>query len=85
MARLYGDELVGSGLLDHAGGAPGAGRKSRRRNARRSAARFYAETDEARALALLAAERSRCVLSDWELPFRRLADGTHHGPLSERR
>jgi dolichyl-diphosphooligosaccharide--protein glycosyltransferase len=44
-----------------------------------NSARFYAETDEARALNLLRAERSRYVLSDWELPFRRLPDGTIMG------
>jgi dolichyl-phosphooligosaccharide-protein glycotransferase len=42
-------------------------------------ARFYAEIDPLRALALLAAEGSRFVLSDWELPFRKLADGTIMG------
>jgi dolichyl-diphosphooligosaccharide--protein glycosyltransferase len=43
------------------------------------AARFYAETDEARALAMLQADRARYVLSDWELPFRSLPDGTIMG------
>jgi oligosaccharyl transferase (archaeosortase A-associated) len=42
-------------------------------------ARFYAERDEARARALLDAERSRFVVADWELPFRQLADGTIMG------
>jgi dolichyl-diphosphooligosaccharide--protein glycosyltransferase len=42
-------------------------------------ARFYIETDESRALALLAAERSRFVLSDWELPFRQQPDETIMG------
>jgi asparagine N-glycosylation enzyme membrane subunit Stt3 len=41
--------------------------------------RFYSETDEAAALALLRNEGSRYVLSDWELPFRKLADGTIMG------
>jgi dolichyl-diphosphooligosaccharide--protein glycosyltransferase len=44
-----------------------------------NSARFYLETDEARALEILRAERVRYVLSDWELPFRRLADGTIMG------
>jgi dolichyl-phosphooligosaccharide-protein glycotransferase len=35
-----------------------------------NAARFYAETDERRARALLDREGARFVLSDWELPFR---------------
>jgi dolichyl-phosphooligosaccharide-protein glycotransferase len=35
-----------------------------------NAARFYAETDERRARLLLDRERTRYVLSDWELPFR---------------
>ncbi len=43
------------------------------------AARFYVETDEARAVELLEAERARYVLSDWELPFRRTTDGTIMG------
>jgi oligosaccharyl transferase (archaeosortase A-associated) len=42
-------------------------------------ARFYAEIDEARARTLLDAERSRFVVADWELPFRKLADGTIMG------
>lgn len=44
-----------------------------------NAARFYVETDEARALALLSAERSRYVIADWELPYRKLEDGTIMG------
>jgi asparagine N-glycosylation enzyme membrane subunit Stt3 len=44
-----------------------------------NAARFYSATDEARALDILRAERSRYVVSDYELPFRRLADGTIMG------
>jgi dolichyl-diphosphooligosaccharide--protein glycosyltransferase len=43
------------------------------------AARFYVETDERRAVALLAEERVRFVLSDWELPFRRTPEGTVMG------
>jgi dolichyl-phosphooligosaccharide-protein glycotransferase len=43
------------------------------------AARFYAETDEGRAMDLLQSQRSRYVLSDWELPFRKLADETIMG------
>jgi len=42
-------------------------------------AQFYVETDERRAMETLRAERVRYVLSDWELPFRRLADGTIMG------
>lgn len=41
--------------------------------------RFYSEIDETRAVELLRAERARYVLSDWELPFRRLPDGTIMG------
>ena len=44
-----------------------------------NSARFYLETDESRAMEILQAERVRYVLSDWELPFRRLADGTIMG------
>ena len=44
-----------------------------------NAARFYTETDEARALGLLARERSRYVLADWELPFRLAPDGSIAG------
>lgn len=43
------------------------------------AARFYAETDEKRALSLLRSERARYAISDWELPFRKLEDGTIMG------
>jgi asparagine N-glycosylation enzyme membrane subunit Stt3 len=35
-----------------------------------NSARFYAATNERDALAILRAERSRYVISDWELPFR---------------
>jgi dolichyl-diphosphooligosaccharide--protein glycosyltransferase len=38
------------------------------------AARFYAETDERRAMQLLAEEGARYVLSDWELPYRLTAE-----------
>lgn len=44
-----------------------------------NSARFYVETDEARAIDLLRAERVRYVVSDWELPFRKLANGTIMG------
>lgn len=44
-----------------------------------NAARFYTETDMTRALALLDEENARYVLADWELPFRRVADGTIMG------
>jgi dolichyl-diphosphooligosaccharide--protein glycosyltransferase len=44
-----------------------------------NAARFYVETDEQRALAMLDAERTRYVFSDWELPFRRTPQGTIMG------
>lgn len=43
------------------------------------AGRFYSATDEAQAIDLLRSQRSGYVLSDWELPFRRLADGTIMG------
>jgi dolichyl-phosphooligosaccharide-protein glycotransferase len=43
------------------------------------AARFYSEIDEERALELLRGEGVRYVVSDWELPFRRIADGTIMG------
>jgi dolichyl-diphosphooligosaccharide--protein glycosyltransferase len=43
------------------------------------AARFYTETDEARALAILAREHSRYVLADWELPFRITPQGSVAG------
>jgi asparagine N-glycosylation enzyme membrane subunit Stt3 len=44
-----------------------------------NSAAFYLETEEARAMEILRAELVRYVLSDWELPFRRLADGTIMG------
>jgi oligosaccharyl transferase (archaeosortase A-associated) len=44
-----------------------------------NSARFYLETDERRALEVLRAEHAGYVLSDWELPFRRLDDGTIMG------
>ncbi|HUE89931.1 MAG TPA: STT3 domain-containing protein [Vicinamibacterales bacterium] len=44
-----------------------------------NSARFYAETDEPRAMDILRAEGVRYVVSDWELPFRKLADGTIMG------
>ena len=44
-----------------------------------SAAAFYTATDEAEALAMLAAERARYVLVDWELPFRDASEGTLAG------
>jgi hypothetical protein len=44
-----------------------------------NAARFYSATDESQALELLRGEGTRVVLSDFELPFRRLADGTIMG------
>ncbi|HXG86973.1 MAG TPA: STT3 domain-containing protein [Vicinamibacterales bacterium] len=44
-----------------------------------NAARFYAATDEAEALRILAAERARFVISDWELPFRIVDGGTVMG------
>lgn len=34
------------------------------------AARFFTETDESQALAILAEDRATVVVSDWELPFR---------------
>jgi hypothetical protein len=43
------------------------------------AARFYTETDETRAVAILGAERVRYVLADWELPFRYTPEGTIAG------
>ncbi len=43
------------------------------------AARFYTETDEAAALALLAEQRAQFVLVDWELPFRDGAAGSLAG------
>ena len=44
-----------------------------------NAARFYSATDEVVALDLLRAERGRYVVSDYELPFRRLANGAIMG------
>jgi dolichyl-diphosphooligosaccharide--protein glycosyltransferase len=44
-----------------------------------NAARFYAATSERDALDTLAAERSRYVISDWELPFRYTAEGAIMG------
>jgi hypothetical protein len=44
-----------------------------------NAARFYAATSERDALETLASERSRYVLSDWELPFRYTAEGAIMG------
>ena len=44
-----------------------------------NAARFYTATDEAAAAAILRRERVRYVISDYELPFRRIADGTIMG------
>ena len=41
-----------------------------------SVANFYTATDEATAVAIARAERSRYVLSDFELPFRRAVDGS---------
>ena len=46
-----------------------------------NAARFYVATDEAEALRLLAAERARYVLSDWEQPFRDAGGGSLGGRL----
>jgi dolichyl-diphosphooligosaccharide--protein glycosyltransferase len=43
------------------------------------AGRFYSATDEMQAQALARAERSRFVISDFELPFRRIHDGTIMG------
>jgi asparagine N-glycosylation enzyme membrane subunit Stt3 len=43
------------------------------------AARFYTETDEVRALAMLSAERAQYVLADWELPFRMTPPGSIAG------
>ena len=44
-----------------------------------NAAAFYTATDEAAALAMLAAERARYVLVDWELPFRDAGAGALAG------
>lgn len=43
------------------------------------AARFFTETDEAAALALLTEQRARFVLVDWELPFRDGSSGSLAG------
>jgi dolichyl-diphosphooligosaccharide--protein glycosyltransferase len=43
------------------------------------AARFFTETDEAAALGLLAGQRARFVLVDWELPFRDGSSGSLAG------
>lgn len=43
------------------------------------AGRFYAETDERRAVAIARAERAGYVLADWELPFRLTPAGTVAG------
>jgi dolichyl-diphosphooligosaccharide--protein glycosyltransferase len=43
------------------------------------AARFFTETDEAAALGLLAEQRARFVLVDWELPFRDGSTGSLAG------
>ena len=43
------------------------------------AARFFTETDEAAALALLTEQRARFVLVDWELPFREGSSGSLAG------
>ena len=43
------------------------------------AARFFTETDEAAALALLTGQRARFVLVDWELPFREGSSGSLAG------
>jgi dolichyl-diphosphooligosaccharide--protein glycosyltransferase len=43
------------------------------------AGQFYSATDEAKAIAILKTERSQYVIADYELPFRRLADGTIMG------
>jgi oligosaccharyl transferase (archaeosortase A-associated) len=40
-----------------------------------ASARFWAETDESRAVALLGASRARYVVADWELPFRVTTEG----------
>jgi oligosaccharyl transferase (archaeosortase A-associated) len=44
-----------------------------------SVARFYVETDEAAAEAVLDREGSRYVVADWELPFRLTAQGSVMG------
>ena len=67
--RLHRHELVGSGLLAHPARAPRPGLNPTQERAP-NAARFYTETDESRAVALLP-RAVRYVLADWELPFRR--------------
>jgi hypothetical protein len=44
-----------------------------------TAAQFYTAIDEAAASAIAAANRTRYVLADFELPFRRIADGSIMG------
>lgn len=44
-----------------------------------NAARFYTATDAAAALRILAEERARYVLADWELPFREASGGALAG------
>jgi oligosaccharyl transferase (archaeosortase A-associated) len=44
-----------------------------------NAAKFYTATDESRAREILRTERTRYVVSDFELPFRRIADGSIMG------
>ncbi len=44
-----------------------------------TAASFYTATDEAAALEVLAADRARYVLVDWELPFREAGSGALAG------
>jgi asparagine N-glycosylation enzyme membrane subunit Stt3 len=44
-------------------------------------ARFYVETDEGRAVAILREQRARFVLADYEQPFRYSADGRIMGQL----
>ena len=48
-----------------------------------NAGRFYAATDEADAIAILGAERSRYVVADWELPFRLTPTGTVMGRFQQ--
>jgi oligosaccharyl transferase (archaeosortase A-associated) len=44
-----------------------------------NAARFYVETDEQRAVAMLHEEGARFVLADWELPYRTTIEGSIMG------
>jgi hypothetical protein len=44
-----------------------------------ASAKFLTETDQAEAMELLAAERSRYVMVDWELPFRETEGGSLGG------